>query len=66
MTAGAWVLIGAATACADPGVERVELQRDHERCLSREVNESGEVRYTDYRECMSAQGWSDPDLTRHG
>jgi hypothetical protein len=55
-----------ATACDDPAQERAELQRDHERCLVSERHADGEVRYTDYQDCMSMRGWSDPDLTHRG
>jgi hypothetical protein len=53
-------------ACSDPPKQLVELQRDHERCLTSEQNDAGEVRYTDYQACMTTRGWSDPDLTERG
>jgi hypothetical protein len=56
----------AATACAEAPKELAELQRDHERCLSTEENDEGEVRYADYQACMNTRGWSDPDLAQRG
>jgi hypothetical protein len=67
IVAWAFALAATATACSDPPpMELALLQRDHERCVASEQDSQGEVRYQDYRDCMDARGWSDPDLTQRG
>ena len=52
-----------ATACALPhDLDLVELQRDHEQCLSGAQQAPAAVRYDDYQDCMLRHGWSDAEL----